>query len=160
MKNKNAFTLIELLIVISIIAVLAGILFPAINGALKQAEKARAGSYVVSVKAAIDAFYAVYGYYPDDPSSEAADEQDIFENLMNDTAQTLNPRGTIFLSTKASTVAEAMQDEWGNDLVILLDHDYDGKITSTTPDANTGSVVTSYGPDGTSGGGDDISTID
>ena len=74
---------------------------------------------------------------------------------MND-GPSLNPRGTIFLNTKATTVAEAENDEWGNALVIQIDHDYDGKIGTY----NTGSIVTSYGPDGVSGGDDNISTTD
>lgn len=64
---KKAFTLIELLIVISVIGILAGIVIAVIDP-IKQKEKAQEGVIVATMSKivlAIEAYYAVYGVYPD-----------------------------------------------------------------------------------------------
>ncbi len=62
--SKKAFTLIELLTVIAIIGVLAGLLFPAIKSALQKAEIAQAQNDVKNIEAAVKAFYTEYGKWP------------------------------------------------------------------------------------------------
>jgi prepilin-type N-terminal cleavage/methylation domain-containing protein len=62
--HNAGFTLIELLVVIVIIAVLAGLLFPAINGAQNQAKKVQAKNDLIQVVTAVNAFYTEYGKYP------------------------------------------------------------------------------------------------
>ncbi len=65
MKKKNAFTLVELLIVISIIAVMAGLLMPAIAGARSKAKRSTSKTFMVQLAGAIDQFKTEYGYYPE-----------------------------------------------------------------------------------------------
>jgi prepilin-type N-terminal cleavage/methylation domain-containing protein len=62
--RTSAFTLIELLTVIAIIGVLAGLLFPAIKSALQRAEIAQAQNDVKNIEAALKAFYTEYGKWP------------------------------------------------------------------------------------------------
>jgi len=59
-----AFTLIELLTVITIIAILMGLLFPAISIAKDQARKAQARADVTNIAAAVKQYYAEYSKYP------------------------------------------------------------------------------------------------
>lgn len=59
-----AFTLVELLTVITIIAILMGLLFPAIAIAKEQARRAQAKSDVMQIAAAVKQYYAEYGKYP------------------------------------------------------------------------------------------------
>lgn len=66
-----AFTLIELLTVIAIIAVLMGLLFPALSGAKEQARRADAGTAVRNIVSACKSFYNDYGKFP--PASGALD---------------------------------------------------------------------------------------
>jgi prepilin-type N-terminal cleavage/methylation domain-containing protein len=67
--NRAAFTLIELLTVISIIVVLMGLLFPALQGAKDQARRAEAGTTTRGIVSACKSYYNDYGKYPPLPSA-------------------------------------------------------------------------------------------
>lgn len=53
MKHRNAFTLIEVLVVIAIIAVLMGIILPAVQSARESARRARAAAELAQLNAAV-----------------------------------------------------------------------------------------------------------
>ena len=59
-----AFTLLELLVVISIIAVLAGILLPVTGAVMQNARKVSAKNTVTQIVSAIKSFQTDYGVYP------------------------------------------------------------------------------------------------
>ncbi|MEO6787405.1 MAG: type II secretion system protein [Chthoniobacteraceae bacterium] len=59
-----AFTLIELLTVIAIIAILMGLLFPALSGAKEQARRADAGVALRNIVAACKSYQTDYGKFP------------------------------------------------------------------------------------------------
>jgi len=61
---KRGFTLIELIIVISVIAILAGIVTPLIGSILEEARKARMTAEVNTLKSAIVSYNFKQGYYP------------------------------------------------------------------------------------------------
>lgn len=63
-RALRAFTLIELLTVIAIIAILMGLLFPAIGLVKEQANKARAKNDVSNIVTAVRAYNVEYGKYP------------------------------------------------------------------------------------------------
>ncbi len=59
-----AFTLLELLTVIAIVAILAAILIPSVNAAKVSANKARTRVQFSQWAAAIESFRSEYGFYP------------------------------------------------------------------------------------------------
>jgi len=62
--RQRAFTLIELLVVIAIIAILVGLLFPALKAVQKQARQTQAKNDLTQIVNAANAFYTEYGKYP------------------------------------------------------------------------------------------------
>jgi type II secretory pathway pseudopilin PulG len=87
---------VELLVVISIIGLLAGLGLPAINGAIKAGKKAEVSAMAESIKTAVNAYYAEYSSYPSNTSGKT----DLaFLNLISTTTNTNggNYRGIAFL---------------------------------------------------------------
>jgi len=72
LKASIAFTLIELLTVISIIAILMGILFPAISSVRESARKVSAKNDELNIVNAVKAYYTEYGKYPINSGSGAS----------------------------------------------------------------------------------------
>ncbi|GHC00114.1 type II secretion system protein [Cerasicoccus arenae] len=65
LHRHPGFTLVELLTVIAIIGILAGILIPVVGGAKKSALKAQSRAQFNGWATALEAYKAEYGYYPE-----------------------------------------------------------------------------------------------
>ena len=63
--RKNGFTLIELIMVISIIAVLAGLLIPIIGYAKTLSKNAKCSSQLGTIKASLSLYKDANGFYPE-----------------------------------------------------------------------------------------------
>ena len=86
LRNPSAFTLIELLMVIAIIGILAGILIPTVGAVRKQANIAASKSQLSNYVTAIQLFKGEYSYYP-------------FVTGGNDTTVDLSSQSTLFIET-------------------------------------------------------------
>lgn len=64
MQTRRAFTLIEMLVVIAIIAVLAGMIFKMVQIAKRNADKANTIAKLEKLAMALNEFKAEYGIYP------------------------------------------------------------------------------------------------
>ncbi len=64
MKRYKAFTLIELLIVMSVIAILISIALPSFRGMQQQSRIVKAQGDLRSIKEAIESYYSNNGAYP------------------------------------------------------------------------------------------------
>lgn len=157
-EKREAFTLLELMVVIAIVVVLAGLLFPAVQSVLDRAKKVQAKNDLTQIVTAANAFYTEYGRYPL-PSTASGDSyatgattgttsKDVLNPLRNlDPA--LNPRQVVFISpaedtTQASPKGKVgsdgqFHDPWGTAYGISIDADYDNQVPNPyTADTGAG----------------------
>ena len=155
MKTKS-FTLIEILVVITIISILMGILIPAVSKGMDKARKQKALTAIKTMHMAIKQYETTYGFLPFtgfgvDTTASDTDYTNLLTTLAGTDAAS-NPRQIKFLQLDKSN---EYNDSWGNRLQVALDLDYDGDvdgsaIDTTSPDPlNTTVAVWSYGKDGT-----------
>jgi prepilin-type N-terminal cleavage/methylation domain-containing protein len=160
-RRPAAFTLIELLIVISIILILAGLAFPAVQGALESAKKAQARNDVHQIAAAVRAFHLEYGRYPTSEVNTGGDGGDFYTQANNNSViralmgqdADLNPRNIVFLDAKTAKAKKGgvdisdyiFYDPWGTPYGIKMDNNYNGR-TEYYGQRLTPVVVVSFGP--------------
>src|ERR1700758_373156 len=132
-KSKDAFTIVELLVVISVIAILIGLLFPAFRSVLNQARKTQAKNDLIQIVIAVNGYYTEYGKYPlkdTDQGTEktfAADNSNLLNTLQaialgDNAGNALNPRRIAFLQVqdakdqtnpRSGTKNGTWYDPWG-----------------------------------------------
>src|SRR5258707_13551897 len=100
---RNAFTLVELLLVLVILGILAAIVIPKFSGRTEQAKEQEAVTQISTFKTALDAFEVDNGYYPKGRNGLA--------DLIQAPRDAQNWRGPYMQS---DTVPK---DPWGNDYI-------------------------------------------
>ncbi len=132
-QSRRAFTLIELMLVLVILATLAAIVTPRLTGQSKHAKVVAAQSQIAELGTALDAFEISVGRYP-------TTTEGLFALLQapTDLPDWQGP----YLSKNNVPL-----DPWGNDYQYRCPGQYN-------PD---GYDLFSFGPDGRQGGDDDIS---
>ncbi|HEV2842794.1 MAG TPA: prepilin-type N-terminal cleavage/methylation domain-containing protein [Chthoniobacterales bacterium] len=171
----RAFTLIELIVVILIIAVLIGLAFPAFRGLQNQTKRAQARNDLAQIVTAVNAFYTEYGKYPLATADTiygpaATSNAPLFNELRATAAQTQNPRQIVFISPPdakdparprsgigTSTGAGQFFDPWGVAYHVEIDGNYNNQIDANPYSTNAGSnplragvIAWSFGKDGQS----------
>ena len=126
--KSNSFTLVELLVVISIIGLLAGLGLPAINGAIQAGKKAEVASMAESIKTAVNAFYAEYSQYPSNSGKTDTNFLALMATTNSTGASVQNTRGIAFLEvppkfTNASGIVtpKGFSTNTNNTFLILID---------------------------------------
>lgn len=130
-NRRSAFTLIELLLVLVILAVLAAVVVPKFTNRSEQARTAAAKTDVAVIETALDAFEIDNGRFPSSEEGLGA--------LLEQPTNATNWQGPYL--KRGMPV-----DPWGNAYVYV----YPGSHTTNGYD------LYSYGPDGREGGDDDI----
>src|SRR5262245_707075 len=72
-KLCGGFTLIELVVVITVIVILMALLFPAFKGVQDQAKRTQAKNDITQIVTAINAYYTEYGKMPVDSTKQGFD---------------------------------------------------------------------------------------
>jgi prepilin-type N-terminal cleavage/methylation domain-containing protein len=150
--STSAFTLIEMIVVILIIATLAAALLTATSGAFDRARKVQAKNDLTQLLTAINAFYTEYGQYPVAAQSgaDAADYatttdanaavvMDVLRVPAAAPVQPLNPRSIVFLNVPVAkntanplggigTTFRAWYDPWGKAYQFRIDNNYNGLL--------------------------------
>ena len=158
MKTSSCkrFTLIEMLVVIAIISILAGLVFPALGLARQNAKKSKANSECQSLKTAIIMYESEFSCWPAKPGTEG--------NALNDgDYKTLcrmltgeNGKKMMFYEVGMGydDTKNMILDPWGNPYQVILDADFNGRIdnkgdagTIAGKELKTRVVVFSFGVD-------------
>ncbi len=74
-NNKAAFTIVELLTVMSIIVILIGLLVPALNQVKKYAQEVKQRTQLHSIDTAIEFFNSEFNSYPESSATDSAGTQ-------------------------------------------------------------------------------------
>ena len=124
---RRAFTLVEMLLVITIIGILAALVIPKMVGRSEQARQAAAHADLSSIKTALDAYEVDNGFYPKS-----------LQDLIQQPSNARNWHGPYLDNLPV--------DPWGNPYVYA----YPGRHNPN------GFDLSSVGPDGKAGTDDDI----
>ena len=83
-KSRRGFSLIEIMIVVVIIGLMAGVVTLATTGYLERAKKERARSDLATYSTALDSFYLQKGKFPDTQEGLKALVPDFVKAITND----------------------------------------------------------------------------
>ncbi len=175
----------ELLVVITIISILAAMIFPVANGVLRKTRSTQAKNDAMQVRQAIETYFTEYRKYPvratgggsrDEVMQTDSTLMDVLMGSEREVAG-LNPRRISFFGgkqakgnpPKGGVVSDGsgggeLFDPWGERFVVTIDTNRNDRVADpgegggeTIPN---GVIVYSYGPDRTDDRGqkDDVTT--
>jgi prepilin-type N-terminal cleavage/methylation domain-containing protein len=184
--SAKGFTLVELLVVISIIVVLAAMGVNVAASAITRAKKLRSTNDATQLLHGIENFDRDYGRFPDfgatgeeaQTDGEAGAElltillgkEEVSDSMQNKKqtafvefkeSQSRNHGGLVYSSGAADARPEGLYDAWGNPFHIKIDTENDGALEDpfTRGKVIRASVIVySYGADKKAGGNDDVKT--
>lgn len=143
MNRKSAFTLIELLTVIAIMAILAGMLLPTLSKAKEKAKIAKCISTIASLQTALAMYQVDYGVYPmsaDDTGTQrnGNSHHSDFDGDPNNLVAALSAatQGGPYMEFKAKDLIDrgsspnsrryALKDPWGQAYIYVCQKYFDG----------------------------------
>lgn len=187
LSARSGFTLIEMLVVIGIIGILAGLAVPAATGVMKKAKKVKTSAALKDIQLGIKNYQAEYNRYPlkagmTTENPIALDEgATLLKILLGENEQKLNPRQIIYIEPPmgkngtgglvGSEGSYGLMDSWGEPYQVIMDANYDNKISNPDsrnedPSISTGApanlpigvIVYSHGEDKKPNTKDDVAS--
>jgi prepilin-type N-terminal cleavage/methylation domain-containing protein len=107
---RRGFSLMELLVVITIIGILVALLFPALLAAREHGRRVAARGEMWEIQKAWMVFYKTYGTLPDYTSMDST----AVTLLSGDALGSYNPLRIKFMDFDRRDFSEGMRDPWGN----------------------------------------------
>ena len=157
-QSRAAFTLIELLAVITVIGILAGLTLGAAGAVRRHGATSTAKAEVAALQAACDRYFADYNLYPSNtsttpsvvnPTNYVTAGQNLFTNLLGSATLTAAPTSKRYFEPKPAMVSvNYFIDPWGYAYGYNSDGTNPPLIWSTagqtTGGANTNKWITSW----------------
>lgn len=161
-RRHKGFTLVELLIVISIIMVLAALGFAGVQTALKNAKKVETLNIATNLQQAIQNYYDEYGSLPTSNATgtplttTTGEGVTVLRVLLAQEGSgtgVLNTRGIRFLDVKQAkgkkggidyaggTTVSGLYDAWGQPFYIVFDDDYNDEIPNPNSKGSGDSAI-------------------
>lgn len=146
-RTEHGFTLIEMLVVITIILVLVGMLVPAAKKMITQSARAKATAQAVALANAVQAYRTTFGQWPGQiqgTTDNMVDPSVILANLTN------NSRAISFIEPKENSIRGGyLVDPWNQPFMVSMDENEDG-AASVNQLAAPGWSCRELSPDGSS----------
>lgn len=102
LRNQSGFTIVELLIVIVVIGILAGLVLNTFNGIQASARDSERKTDINAVHAQVEAYHAKNGFYP--TAANMADSTWVAANLQGlDPEALLDPTGSAYTYTPTAS---------------------------------------------------------